>query len=148
MAFLSRTKGCLARFSLGKYNHGLYHRRRLYFSTWSGGLLTLLLILAFLTYLMISLAEIFSTQKTSTLVTQVVDLLETPDIRETGSLGAFSQYFISSFRVRLDQKYNASCPLLTLGFYDNYLKDDTVTVNFSHRSNGSVTMCEVNLEDN
>jgi len=80
MALISRVKDFLARVSLGKYNQGLYHDKRLYFSTWPGGLLTLLAAVGFLVYLVVSLAGIFSNQKTSTLVTQVVDLVETPVI--------------------------------------------------------------------
>jgi uncharacterized metal-binding protein len=49
--------------SIGKYNHGLYHRGRSHHSSIVGGLLTLILVGSILTYLIFTLNSIIMNQE-------------------------------------------------------------------------------------
>ena len=79
---------CLHAISFGKYGHGLFLDGQLHYSSAIGGLITLGLVLAIVSYSTIQFVSVFK-KDTYFTESEIQDLLTFPKIREYGTLGSF-----------------------------------------------------------
>ena len=79
--------------SIGKYQQGLFHNKRLQHSSVWGGLLTIALGILFLTYSISQLILVFQ-QKNYNVDTSIEDLIKYEGFLETITVGNFEPHFI------------------------------------------------------
>ncbi|TNV79636.1 hypothetical protein FGO68_gene7143 [Halteria grandinella] len=87
-------------FSIGKYNQGFYFKNRTYYSTFVGGLLTLILGLSFFTYSISLLKEVFEVSDYN-LDMKLIDIYHWDDI-SLFTLGHFQENFVQALVLSLD----------------------------------------------
>ena len=93
-----KVKDFLEQISIGKYNHGLYLGKRLQYSSWVGGVMTIAIAGFFLIFSVFQIVDVFQ-RKTYNIQTQIEDITTYDDFKQNINNENFEGNFIQAIHI-------------------------------------------------